>query len=84
MRLISRGGYDWARQFPLIVAGAQKLRRKSFVFDGEVVVLDKDRISDFDALHSRKRAQFYAFDMLADGTVSGVAYPRHQRRHLRL
>jgi bifunctional non-homologous end joining protein LigD len=33
-----------------------------------VVVLDKDGVSDFDALASRKhdkRAQFYAFDMLA-------------------
>jgi len=35
---------------------------------GEIVVLDKDGVSDFDALHSRKhdkRAMFYAFDMLA-------------------
>jgi bifunctional non-homologous end joining protein LigD len=39
-----------------------------FVIDGEAVVLDKDGISDFDALASRKHdklAQFCAFDMLA-------------------
>jgi bifunctional non-homologous end joining protein LigD len=68
VRLISRGAHDWARYFPLIVAGALKLRPKHFVLDGEVVVLDKDGVSDFDALASRKhnkRAQFYAFDMLA-------------------
>jgi bifunctional non-homologous end joining protein LigD len=68
VRLISKGGHDWARHFPLIVAAALKLRRKHFVLDGEVVVLDKDGVSDFDALHSRKhdkRAQFYAFDLLA-------------------
>jgi bifunctional non-homologous end joining protein LigD len=41
-RLINRGGYDWADRFPLIVAAALKLRRKHFVPDGEVVVLDKD------------------------------------------
>jgi bifunctional non-homologous end joining protein LigD len=38
------------------------------VIDGEVVVLDEDGVSDFHALASRKhdkRAQFYAFDMLA-------------------
>jgi ATP-dependent DNA ligase len=69
VRLISRGGYDWAERFPLIVAAALKLQQKHFVIDGEVVVLDKDGVSDFDALASRrhdKQAQFYAFDMLAE------------------
>jgi ATP-dependent DNA ligase len=68
VRLISRGGYDWAHRFPLIVSAALKLRQKSFALDGEVVVLDKDGVSDFDALASRKqdkRAMLYAFDMLA-------------------
>jgi bifunctional non-homologous end joining protein LigD len=67
-RLISRGGNDWAKQFPLIVIAALKLRQKHFVIDGEVVVLDKDGVSDFDAWASRKhgkQAQLYAFDMLA-------------------
>jgi bifunctional non-homologous end joining protein LigD len=60
VRLISRGGYHWAHRFPLIVAAAMKLREKHFVIDGEVVALDKDGVSDFDALHlrkHRKRAQ---------------------------
>jgi bifunctional non-homologous end joining protein LigD len=38
------------------------------VLDGEVVVLDKNGVSDFDALSSRKhdkRAMLYAFDLLA-------------------
>jgi bifunctional non-homologous end joining protein LigD len=68
VRLISRGGYAWAKHFPLIVAAALKLRRRHFVLDGEVVVLDKYGVSDFDALASRKhdkQAQFYAFDMPA-------------------
>jgi bifunctional non-homologous end joining protein LigD len=68
VRLISRGGHDWAKHFPLIVEAALKLRQRQFVLDGEVVVLDKDGVSDFDALASRKhdrRAMLYAFDMLA-------------------
>jgi len=68
VRLISRGGHDWDRRFPLIVEAALKLRPKHFVIDREVVVLDKEGVSDFDALSSRKhdnRAQLYAFDMLA-------------------
>jgi bifunctional non-homologous end joining protein LigD len=69
--LISRGGHDWAKHFPLIVTAALKLRQKHFVIDGETVVLGPDGISDFDALASRKhdeRARLYAFDMLvSDG-----------------
>jgi hypothetical protein len=34
VRLISRGGHYWARQFPLIVEAAPKLRQKYFL-DGE-------------------------------------------------
>jgi bifunctional non-homologous end joining protein LigD len=68
VRLVSRGGRDWADRFPLIESGALKLPEKHFVIDGEVVVLKKDGVSDFDALASRqhdKRAQLYAFDVLA-------------------
>jgi ATP-dependent DNA ligase len=41
---------------------------QSFVLDGEAVLLDAEGISDFNALHSRKRdaeVQLYAFDFLA-------------------
>jgi bifunctional non-homologous end joining protein LigD len=68
VRLISRGGHDWAKHFPLIVEAALKLHKGHFVIDGETVVLDKDGVWDFGALASRKhdaRAQPYAFDMLA-------------------
>jgi bifunctional non-homologous end joining protein LigD len=68
VRLISRGGHDWAEHFLLIVAAALKLRQEHFFIDGEAVVLRRDDISDFDALCSGKqgkRAQFYAFDLLA-------------------
>jgi bifunctional non-homologous end joining protein LigD len=69
VRLISRGGHDWGKDFPLIVAGALKLRQKHFAIDGEVVVLDKNGISNFEALASRKydrRALLCAFDTLAN------------------
>src|SRR5215467_6718921 len=52
VRLISRGGHDWARRFPLIVTAALKLRQEHFVLDGETVVLGPDGVSDFGALHS--------------------------------
>jgi bifunctional non-homologous end joining protein LigD len=67
VRLISRGGHDWARRFPLIVTAALKLRQEHFVLDGETVVPGPDGVSDFTALRSgryNERAQLYAFDML--------------------
>jgi hypothetical protein len=42
VRLISRGGRDWADRFPLVVSAALKLLELQFAIDGEVVVLDKE------------------------------------------
>ena len=47
VRLISRGGYDWARRYPWIVEAARKIRQQQFILDGEAVVLGADGNSDF-------------------------------------
>ncbi|MGY3581947.1 bifunctional non-homologous end joining protein LigD [Bradyrhizobium sp. USDA 4341] len=68
VRLFSRGGQDFTKRYPLVVEAARKHRRKRFVVDGEIVVLNQQGMSDFNALHSRKHdreAQLYAFDLLA-------------------
>jgi bifunctional non-homologous end joining protein LigD len=68
VRLITKGGYDWAKRFPWIVEAALKNRQKQFVIDGEAVVLGVDGISDFSALHSGRHnaeVQLCAFDVLA-------------------
>jgi ATP-dependent DNA ligase len=68
VRLITRGGYNWSKRYPRIVAAALKNRDKQFVIDGEAVILGVDGISDFNALHSGKHndeVQLYAFDILA-------------------
>ena len=70
VRLITRGGYNWADRYPWIVEAARKVRQKQFVIDGEAVILGVDGISDFDALHSGKyndEVQLCAFDTLAEG-----------------
>src|SRR5215831_17460257 len=67
VRLITRGGHNWADRYPWIVETARKNRHKQFVIDGEAVVLDIDGIADFNALQSRRhddRAWLYAFDIL--------------------
>ena len=68
VRLITRGGYNWADRYPWIVEVARKIRQTHFVLDGEAVVLGLTGDADFDALHSRRHdheVQLYAFDMLA-------------------
>jgi bifunctional non-homologous end joining protein LigD len=70
VRLITKGGHDWAKRYPWIVESALILRQERFVLDGEAVLLGVDGLSDFAGLHSRKHdheVQFYAFDMLAGG-----------------
>jgi ATP-dependent DNA ligase len=68
VRLISKGGHDFTSRYPWIVEAAFENRITRFVVDGEAVVLRSAGISDFDALHSRRRdgdVQLYAFDILA-------------------
>jgi bifunctional non-homologous end joining protein LigD len=72
VRLLTRRGYDWSDRYPLITRAALRLRKTSFVIDGEAVVVGANGISDFDALHGRKRnaeVVLYAFDLLADDGV---------------
>ena len=69
MSLFTRRGYDWSDRYPLIVEAPLRLRRTSFVIDGEAVVLDPDGISDFEGLHSGRcnaEVRLYAFDLLVD------------------
>jgi bifunctional non-homologous end joining protein LigD len=72
VRLFTRRGYDWSDRYPLIVETALRIRKSSFVIDGEAVVLRPDGISDFAALYSGKRndeVRLYAFDLLQDDGV---------------
>src|SRR5215216_4420323 len=55
VRLLTRRGYDWSERYPLITQAALRLTKTSFVIDGEAVVLGPDGISNFDAVHGRKR-----------------------------
>src|SRR5215208_920688 len=71
VRLLTNG-YDWSDRYPLIAEAALRLRKTSFVIDGEAVVLGPDGISDFEALYSGKRnadVRLYAFDLLVDDGV---------------
>jgi bifunctional non-homologous end joining protein LigD len=83
VRLFTRRGFDWSDRFPLISAAARRLRPQSFVIDGEAVWLDRDDLSQFDRLHSRKHhdeVRLVAFDLLAVGDDDIRLQPLHARK----
>jgi bifunctional non-homologous end joining protein LigD len=83
VRLITRGGHDWAKRYPWIVEAALKNRQKRFVIDGEAVILGVDGISDFNALHSgrhNEEVQLCASDILAEGGDDLRKLPLHLRK----
>ncbi len=69
-RLRTRSGLDWTSRFPAIAAGAAKF--PDCLLDGEVVVLEDDRVPDFAALQAKLQAEdrsgftYFAFDLLCE------------------
>ena len=45
VRCFTRNGHDWADRFPAIVEAAARLKRQSFLIDGEAVIVRKRRQS---------------------------------------
>jgi bifunctional non-homologous end joining protein LigD len=71
VRLVSRQGRDLTREFSELAAALAMVRAKNALVDGEIVVLDDEGRSDFQALQNRgNRASarrglvFVAFDLL--------------------
>lgn len=65
----TRSGLDWSDKFAAVVEDARKLPAQSALIDGEVVVIDADGRTNFQALQSAikgapARLEFYAFDLL--------------------
>jgi ATP-dependent DNA ligase len=93
--LSSKSGKKLDRYFPEVVAGAREVREKSFILDGEIVVLLDSRFS-FDNLLQRIHpaasrvkklseatpALFLAFDLLKEGKSDLHIEPLAKRRLL--
>jgi bifunctional non-homologous end joining protein LigD len=68
IRLITRGGHDWAARYPLVVEAVNHLKVRSCLIDGEVVCCDEPGLATFQLLRHRRnepQAFLYAFDLLA-------------------
>lgn len=89
VRLITRGGHDWTSRYPLVAAALGRLRARSVLIDGEVVVCDQAGRADFSRLRSRRHdgeAFLYAFDLIElDGEdLRAVALERRKAKLARL
>lgn len=95
VRIITRGGYDWADRFPSIEAAARALGPATMILDGEGVVLDEQGRSDFNALQNSLgavgrrsgnltagNALFMSFDLLYLDGRDLRGEPYRTRRHL--
>ncbi|HEY7765189.1 MAG TPA: ATP-dependent DNA ligase [Aestuariivirgaceae bacterium] len=65
----SRGGHDWSDKYGRLIEAASKLKCRSALIDGEVIVQDKNGLSDFAALRAAiegasHRLVMFAFDVL--------------------
>jgi ATP-dependent DNA ligase len=69
VQAFTRNGNDWTARYPRIVAAAEKMRCRSAVIDGEVIVQDETGRSDLTAVQQTirwhpERPVFFAFDLL--------------------
>lgn len=68
-RLITRNNNDWTNKFKSIAEAVNKLVVKDAIIDGEIVVLDKNQKSDFQALQNSIKNNeagefiYYVFDL---------------------
>jgi bifunctional non-homologous end joining protein LigD len=56
VRLFTRNGCDFTARFPKIVKAVGSLGVRSWVIDGEAIVVDEHGLSVFDARRPRRRA----------------------------
>jgi ATP-dependent DNA ligase len=54
IRLITRGGHDWAGRYPLMVEAVTHLKVRSCLIDGEVVCCDEKGLATFQLLRHRR------------------------------
>ena len=88
VKLITRGGHDWAHRMPGLVKALSGLGLQSTWLDGEIVVLGKTGTPDFNALqnafdHRRTDSiRYFLFDLPYFEGYDLRAVPLVQRRQL--
>jgi DNA ligase D-like protein (predicted ligase) len=68
-RAFTRGGHDWSDKYASVIEACRKLPCRSALIDGEMIVQDRNGVSDFAALRAAidgapHRLVLFAFDLL--------------------
>jgi bifunctional non-homologous end joining protein LigD len=79
--LISRNAIDRTARYPEIVAAIEKLKMKTLLLDGEIVIFTKKNVSSFQALQQGKgQAKYAVFDCLYENGKDLRKKPLSERR----
>jgi bifunctional non-homologous end joining protein LigD len=85
VRIYSRGGHDWTRQFGYVVPALSQLTKGTALIDGEMCAIDEPGRTNFtllkNSLDGRKPVVFYAFDLLELNGEDIAALPQLERKH---
>src|SRR5580704_10940115 len=84
VRLVSRNLKDLTAQYPALAAATSKLKPKATILDGEIIAVDEQGRSSFQALHHRTTSPlqlvFYIFDILHLNGLDLTKKPLDERR----
>lgn len=88
VRLMSRNNKDWTAYFYNVVKAIKALPIKNAIFDGEVVILDKEHRSNFQLLQNaigskeQKPFVYYTFDLLYFDKYNLMTLPLIERKNI--
>lgn len=86
--LKSRNRIDWTSELSPLATSIKKMKFKNIIFDGEVVLLDKEGKSDFQLLQNAIKAEqkadfiYYIFDILYYDIYDLKSLPLIQRKEI--
>lgn len=84
VRLYSRGGFDWTRQFGYVAPALAGISNGTMLIDGEICALDPEGRSNFTllkaSLDGKRPIVFFAFDLLEQGGEPVWKLPQIERK----
>ena len=87
IRLITRGQQDWTDKFISIQNAVQKLKLQNTILDGEIVVLDKNGLPNFQLLQNainegETSFVYYVFDLIFYKGKDLTHHPLEERKEI--
>src|SRR5688500_9002457 len=84
LRLYTRNGHDWTRQFGYVAPALWQLTKGTALIDGELCAIDEHGRSNFtllkNSLDGKTPVAFYAFDLLEQDGEDVARLPQIERK----